>query len=357
MSRVYFVDSGLSGCYLVRCLLPLQENGWDGDRTSIRPEQNTPENKAQAAQAADIVVFHRPEQPTKLQLARILKAMGKKVVFDNDDTVKHDGGFRFNDFMDRERVARGLSIINENIDAFIKEADLVTCSTEFLAEEYRQLNKHVIVLPNCIDPFMFDEPLRNEGEKVRIGITGSVGITNDLNVLEPILKHYEHDPRIQLVIFSLPPNKQDSYMRALYQREYEFWDSLDGVEWQPFAPVDEYLGVLNELRLDMMIIPREDNYFNRCKSNIKFLEAAMLEIPVVAQAFPDGKSPYQVNPKDQEHLLLATDTASWIEQIEKLITDKELRHDMGKGAHEYVKENYSIEKHAYKWAQAYQSIV
>lgn len=354
--RVYYIDSGLSGCYLVRCLLPLQENGWDGDRTSVRDYQNTPTDKARAAQEADVIVFHRPEQVEKLQLMRILKGLGKKIVFDNDDTLKHDGGFRFNQYMDAERVKKGIAKIDTNIDAFIAEADLVTCSTEFLAEEYRKINPNVVVLPNCIDPFMFDEPLRNEGDKIRIGVTGSVGITNDLDVLEPILKHYEHDPRVQLVVFSLPPNKQNSYMRKLYEKEYEFWDSIQNVEWQPFAPVEDYLRVLNELRLDIMIIPRADNYFNRCKSNIKYLEASMLEIACIGQSFPDGKSPYEVDPEDAKHLLLATDTNGWIEQIEKLISNKELRLKLGKDAHKYVEENYNIADKAHLWKQAYERI-
>jgi glycosyltransferase involved in cell wall biosynthesis len=354
--KVYFIDSGLGGCYLVRCLLPLQENGWDGDRVSIREGQQTPDNKALAAKQSDIVVFHRPEREEKLHLATILKDMGKKIVFDNDDTLKHDGGFRFNEYMDRERVKKGMTTIDENIDAFLKLANLVTCSTEFLADEYRKINPNVVVLPNCIDPFMFDEPLRNEGEKVRIGVTGSVAITNDLNVLEPILKHYENDPRVQLVVFSLPPNKQDKYMRQLYEKEYEFWDSLQNVEWQPFAPLHEYLGVLNELRLDIMIIPREDNYFNRCKSNIKFLEASMLEIPVIAQGFSDGLSPYQVNPDDQKNMLLATDTQSWIRNIEHLLADKQLRRSMGRQAHEYVEKNYNIADNAHLWVDAYKTL-
>ena len=87
---------------------------------------------------------------------------------------------------------------------------------------------------------------------------------------------------------------------------------------------------LNELRLDMMIIPRADNYFNRCKSNVKFLETSMLEIPVIAQAFPTGDSPYQQNPEDSKYLILATDYNSWIDNIEKLIADKNLRLEMGK---------------------------
>lgn len=355
MSKAYYIDSGLKGCYLVRCLLPLQENGWDGDTTSLLEGVTTPEHKTQAAKDADIIVFHRPEDAKKLELARLLKSLGKKIVFDNDDTLKHDGGFRLNEFMDEKRVKEGLATLNETVDAFIKEADLVTTSTEVLAEEYRKLNENVVVLPNCIDPFLFDEPLRNETDIVRIGITGSIGVTNDLNVAEPIIKHYQNDPRVRLVLFSLPKCDEDDYMRKLYAEEYKFLDSIN-VEWHPFAPIKDYFTTLNELRLDMMIIPRDDSYFNRCKSNIKFLEASMFEIPVIAQSFPDGKSPYEVNEEDSKHLLLATDTGSWIKQIETLIEDKNLRKTMGKMAYEYVSVAYDIANNAYKWKNAYERL-
>lgn len=354
--RVYYIESGLEGCYLVRCLLPLQENGWNGDKTSLLEPVTTPDFKAKAAQQADVVVFHRPEQEKKLELARLLKQQGKKIVFDNDDTLKHDGGFRMNEFMDAKRVKEGIAVLDKTVDAFIKEADLVTTSTEMLAEEYRKINSNVVVLPNCIDPFMFDEPLRNETDIVRIGIAGSVGVTTDLDVAEPIIRHYENDPRVRVVFFSLPPRDQDEMMRKIYAEEYKFLDSIN-VEWQPFARVPVYFQTLNELKLDVLIIPRADNYFNRCKSNLKFLEASMLEIPIVAQSFPDGKSPYEVNPEDADHMLLATDTEDWIEQIEKLIADKELRREQGRKAREYVEENYSIEKNAYKWKAAYESIL
>ena len=354
--KVYYVSSGLQGCYLVRCLLPLVANGYDGDQTSIRLDGKTPENKAKAAQNADVVVFHRPEDNRKLELARLLKHNGKKIVFDNDDTYKDDGGFKFNKYLDKERLDRGLKTINTTIDSFIKEADLVTCSTEFLKTEYEKINPKVVVLPNCVDPFYWDLPLKNESDVVRIGITGSVAITSDLDVLKPIIEHYQHDKRVKLVLLSMPPNKEDKLMRELYYDEYKFWDSVN-VEWQPFVMAEDYPRTLNELRLDIQIIPRADNYFNRCKSNIKFLESSMIEVPVVAQSFPTGDSPYEQNPKDKEHMLLATDFNSWIEQIEKLIADKALREEMGKKAHQYVLDNYNIEDHAHKWDEAYNSIL
>lgn len=353
--KVFYVGSNLNGCYNVRCLFPLQANGWDGDRTTFGLNRMTPENKAKACADADVVVFHRPERKEKLEAARLMKKEGKKIVFDNDDTYKDTGGFKFNDYMDEKMLEKGLGRLNENIDTFIKEADLVTCSTQFLKDEYQKLNPNVVVLPNCIDPFYFDEPLRNETDVVRIGITGSVGVTSDMEVLKPIIEHYQHDPRVRIVLLSMPPLGENEIYQQLYVDEYAYWKTVN-MEWHSYVPTDEYYQYLNELKLDMVIIPRYDSLFNRCKSNLKFLENSMLEIPSVCQSFPTGDSPYEQNPEDKNYLLLATDTASWIEQMEKLITNKEYRRELGKKAREYVEENYAIEKHAHKWVEAYENL-
>lgn len=355
MSRVYFVDSGMAGCYNARCLLPLMEAGWDGDRTSIIPgHEKSPEAKKNGVLHADVVVFHRPEHPDKLKLARTLKELGKKIVFDNDDTYKDSEQVKLNKYMNKERIERGLSAINGSIDAFIKESDLVTTTNEFLADEYRKINDNVVVLKNCIDPFLFDEPLRNEEDVVRIGITGSVGLTADLDVLEPIVRHYENDPRVRLVFFSLYADRS-KLKEEIYHDEYRLLDSFN-VEWVGLVEAHEYYDKLNSLKLDIQIIPRKNTYFNRCKSNLKFLESSMLEIPCVAQAFDTDDSPYQQNPKDRNYLLLADTQEEWIAQIEKLIADKELRRDMGKKAREYVEREYSIANNIDKWEEVYKKL-
>lgn len=354
--KVFFTNTGLEGCYNVRCLFPLQENGWDGDRTMMGLERIKPEAKAKALMDADIVVFHRPEKEDVLTVARKLKEVGKKIVFDNDDTYKDYNGFKFNDFMTEEKAKKGLDVLNKNIDTFMAEADLITCSTEFLKREYEQINPNVVVLPNTVDPFYYPEPLRNETDIVRIGITGSVGITADVNVLKPILEKYQNDPRVRLVLLSLPPEGNNEIYKKLYVEEYAFWNKIN-IEWHSFVTSDVYYDYINKLKLDMIIIPRSDSYFNRCKSNLKFLESSMLEIPTIAQSFPTGDSPYEINPEDAKHLLLATDTESWIAQIETLINNKELRREMGKKAREYVTENYSIEKLGHLWKEAYTKLI
>lgn len=353
--KVYFVHTNLEGCYNVRCLFPLQENGWDGDRTTMMLNRATSENKAKALMSADIVVFHRPDKEQFLAVARTLKKQGKKIVFDNDDTYKDYGGYKFTEYLDKERVERGLETMNNILDTFIKEADLVTCPTEFLKKEYLELNPNVVVLPNTVDPFYYPEPLRNETDIVRIGITGSVGITADVEVLKPIIEHYEHDPRVRLVLLSLPPEGENENYKRLYVDEYAFWNKTN-VEWHSFVASDKYYEYLNELKLDMVIIPRHDSLFNRCKSNLKFLESSMLETPVIAQAFSTGDSPYQ-GVEDQKYLLLANTYDEWIEQIEKLIADKELRREIGRKAKEYVEREYNIESKAHLWREAYESLL
>jgi glycosyltransferase involved in cell wall biosynthesis len=356
--KVYFVGSGLQGCYNVRCLFPLQANGWDGDRTSFSLDSKTPENKSKAAIQADIVVFHRPIKKELLELARILKKNGKKIVMDNDDTLKEDNGFKFNDYMNEQRVKNGIEKISSALDEFIKEADLITCSTEFLKKEYENINSNVIVLPNYIDPFYFPEPIKNDSEIIRIGITGSVGVTNDIEPLKPIINHYQNDPRVRLVLLSLPVQGQNEIYKKLYSEEYSYWSSVN-IEWHPFAKVNEYYEYLNGLKLDMVIIPRYDSLFNRCKSNLKFLENSMLEIPTIAQSFSTKDSPYEQNPEDSKHLLLAENTEEFINQIEFLIADKDRRIKIGKDAKKYVEENYDIndEKNSVKWINAYKTIL
>lgn len=355
--RVYFVGSGIWGCYIVRSLLPLVANGWDGDAVSIHPFQDTPENKTLAVKQADIVVFHRPEDRGRIEMMRLLKKNGKKVVYDNDDTYKDHDAVKVNEYFTQERVNRGMESLNKQADGAIIEADLVTTTTEWLADEYRKLNPNVRVLPNCVDPFYFDDPIRNETDIVRIGVTGSIGVSKDIDILAPIVKHYEHDKRVKIVFFSLPPlKKENPLVNEIYKDEYAFLDSVD-IEWHPTVNADLYYDKLNSLKLDMMIIPRMDNYFNRCKSNLKFLEASMFEIPCVAQGFPDGKSPYQVNVEDQKYMKIVIDNNDWIPEIEKMIADKEGRMEMGRRAKEYVIENYNINTKYLLWEEAYASIM
>lgn len=351
--RIYFTNSLLEACWFVREYIPMAAGGWDGDRTSTIRNYRAPNMMAAKAldgmKAADIIVFHRANDDRAYNVALELKRLGKKIVYDNDDTYKNFTKLE-------QHLTKRLEYVDEWTDKFIKIADLVTCSTEFLAEEYRQLNKNVVVLPNCIDPSDWPtQPQKNENGKVRIGIVGSVASNDDFKPLKDILPKLCARDDVEIVLFGLPA-KTNPKVTRLYKKEFAFWDKLK-VEWQPFVLVQDYIETLDNLKLDLMLIPRHDDYFNRCKSNLKFLEASMLEIPVIAQGFEDGLSPYQVNPDDTKYMEVVTDNSKWEETIEKYIQNKKLRQQTGEAAKQYVLENYDINKNIYLWENVYQSLL
>ena len=85
-------------------------------------------------------------------------------------------------------------------------------------------------------------------------------------------------------------------------------------------------------RLDVCIAPLADNPFNRCKSDIKFLEAALARVPVVAS--PVG----QLGETIREGVtgLLADDTPAWTEALSSLVEQPALRARLAKAAAEEV---------------------
>lgn len=105
----------------------------------------------------------------------------------------------------------------------------------------------------------------------------------------------------------------------------------------PFSHYEDYLCRLNTC--DFLIIPLLDSPFNLCKSNIKFLEAAALQLPVIASPIPaycsiitSGKNGF-----------IASTQEEWISAMQQLAEDVNLRKNMGQQAKEAALANYSAQ--------------
>ena len=354
--KVYFIGGQYMGCWYVRCLLPMLENGWLGNYWGLEKKLKSSQQVRREVADADIVVFHRANTVSHHKLAIMLKQMGKKIVFDNDDTYHIDKNHAFYG-LDEKGFKENTKFVNTLINNFIRNSDLVTTTTECLADEYRKINPNVKVLPNMVQPDDWDEPLRNNGEKIRIGVVGSVAYYHDFRIVEDVLLKLDKDPRVQLVLFGLHSKKQrkiNKKTEEVHKREYSFWDKLKNIEQVPWCSMENYFDTLNELKLDIMMIPRADTYFNKCKSNIKFLEASMLEVPVITNYFKG--SPYE-NDKDNLVMIKDNKTETWLTELDKLIKDKELRRKIGKEAKKYVLKNYNINNKAHLWEDAYKTIL
>lgn len=356
--KVYYIAGTYESCGYVRCIQPMQANGWDGDKITIHSQRPNPNKMMQGAMNADIVVFHRPVQKEMYEAALLLKEAGKKIVMDNDDTYKANAGVPVQMFgKDREKLDVAVEFMDSQLKKFAGIADLVTVTTEFLKKEYEEVNKNVVVLPNCVDPFDWNEPEKNDTGKTRILITGSVASNRDYENIIPLLEKLKERDDVQVVLQALPADKEDlKESREMYKPELDFWNQYN-VEWYPFMKLTDYLEFLPTLKIDIMLIPRYDNYFNRCKSNLKFLEASMCKMATVAQSFSDGNSPYEVDKEDTGNLILANDSQDWVDKVLDLIDNKTKRDTLKEKAYNYVLNKYDINRCGEKWKEAYNKII
>ena len=353
MNNPYFIGSNYKGCNYVRIFQPAWELGWGCDYTGISRGSHKPAKViSQELLDSDIITFHRPNTINAHKIAFELKKLGKKIVFDNDDTFQFDKSHPMYYLHKKGKVKKKSKETNNLLYNFIHNADLVTTTTKTLAEEYRKYNSNVVVLPNCVNPDDWAEiPQRNTGKKIRIGVIGSIVYAQEFEIIKEQLRELDADGRFTIVVLGLAKERTE-LMNKIFNKEFDFWYSLKNLERTGWVEMEDYFDTLDDMKIDIAIMPRSENYFNTCKSNIKFLEVSMLEIPTIAQSFKD--SPYEE--LDGKIGIKITDNSKWLETIIDLANNKDKRLKMGKLAKQYVLDNYTIQKNAYKWADAYNLI-
>lgn len=344
--KILYLHGKYPFCYYYRGYLPAVYSNQTAFTDFISTGEATKLEKIlEEARKADVIVLQRPQDKKYIDLVLTLKKMGKKVIFENDDTYLVGKGIP----LERLENDAQRAIAKEMSDTTYKILSLcdgAIASTQILADEYREINPNVCVLKNCIDPFDSFKPKPNTTGKFRIGFIGSVTTNDDyLHIKDQIKKLDERDD-ITIVVFGI--KYKDGSNLAFMKEDLDFWSSLKNVEWQPYVNVKEYMYTLSKLSIDLAIIPRKDNYFNRCKSNLKFLEMSLLEIPVLAQGFSDGTSPYQG--VDEPYLTIVTDDDKWYENIMHIKENIDVYKVKAQEARKYVLENYNIKSFATEWS-------
>jgi glycosyltransferase involved in cell wall biosynthesis len=107
--------------------------------------------------------------------------------------------------------------------------------------------------------------------------------------------------------------------------------------FDPIWNVDDYWQVLSEADINLAVL--KPSLMADCKSEIKWLEAAMFAIPSIvsrtatyAEVIEDGVSG-----------LLCTTQADWVAAIDRLVCDADLRQEMGLAAQRTVHKLYSLD--------------
>ena len=152
-----------------------------------------------------------------------------------------------------------------------KLADAMVVSTPGLKDIYSDYNEHIYVVPNSIDFAVWGTAKSRKKRKpgILIGWAGGANHDHDLRVMEPVVKRILAKYRdVRFVFVHGVPN----YLKG-----------IPGVEVvQKFVPINHYPSFLASQDFNIGIAPLEDNAFNACKSNLRWLEYSSLGIPTVA---------------------------------------------------------------------------
>lgn len=337
-----------SGNFYYRGFLPAMANGYEAEPPTIDGEmRNNGQRLAQKIDMVDVVMFQRPNNQHIVELMSLVKQKNKIVVFDDDDTFKVGEGIVPQNEEERVMAEK----VNNNRAKALRMSHGAICTTEILAKELREINPNTVVIPNCIDPDDAGESEPNLTGRPRILILGSVVSNDDWHIARKAIEQVAD--RVTFVLLGVP--EKGKY--GTYDEDMKFWDTLPNLEKHGFTVFGDYYNQIQDLAVDVAIAPRADNYFNRCKSNLKFLEVSLFGIPFIGQAFDDELGPYQVNREDRNNLFLAKTEEDWSNILEDFLSNPQKYKDMGVKAKEYVLREYDINKHAHKYEDFYKSLL
>lgn len=277
----------------------------------------------------DIFLVQRffPKAETASTLEKVFST-GKPVLYETDDLL--DQIPPENPMY--ERIKPNAPYI---IDVIGKATGLIV-STDEIKSHYTPLNPNIKVFRNrlCAERWHGIENQTDKQGPVTIGFAGTSTHQHDIKLIES-------------AIFKAARVLEDRVRFVFWGAITDELRNLPNCTWLNTAVTfSEYPRRLASLGFDIGLAPLNDSAFNRCKSNLKWLEYSMLGIPVICsdvKAFADAKHNHLA-------LVVPNEERAWFEAIVRLVEDAELRRNLGKNAQEHVRQNYMLDQHVWEYA-------
>ena len=288
-----------------------------------------------AQNASHIIIYRSPISPELLRLCHLAKEYGKPVFFDIDDLVFDTV------YTDQLSYTQGLNSVEKgnydvgvrNYGYMLKNCDGAITSTNQLQEELYKYQSKVLLNRNLASDDLiaissqYIKDYSQISDIVKIGyFSGSISHNENFELIKPAIKQLlTKYSNVQLHIVGILDIPQDMkpFENQIVTHDYVDWDKLP-------ALISE---------VDINLAPLVNSIFNRAKSEIKWIEAALVKVPTVASnigAFSDAII-------DGETGLLATDD-EWFDKLEALVLSTELRQEIADAAYWDVLENCTLSK-------------
>jgi len=223
------------------------------------------------------------------------------------------------------------AILRNKIPRLMAAADAVIVGNNYLAEYARQFARQVYLIPSVVDLSGYGDRTSFPASRVvRVGWIGTPVTANLLKDLLPLMKRLQSQhPGLVFRFIGAGP---DFDLRGL-QAELPPWSE------------ETEAGLL--LECDIGIMPLPDNEFTRGKCGLKLIQYMATGLPVVA-------SPVGVNCEivdDGKNGYLAGSPEQWLDRLDMLVRDPELRLRFGRAGRAKVAAGYTLEYGFSKWQE------
>ncbi len=341
--NIFIFTETHSGCYKWRGAIPAKYLRRRGHTVQIFSDKSARSNVG-----PDAIIFAKTHFAEAKPLVEWCKKNSVRVVFDTDDAL---------DLVQPENLNyAGLQQTLPAYEFLLKEADVVTTTTDTLAAHLRNWNPNVAVIPNSVDADEWTPKPRGDG--VRIGWTGSPTHFADLpialDVVRDLQKKYPFtvvlqgiclEPSLEALHDSLLRRRGKQFFQTPVGKSFKkFLEKLSGIryEFHPSVPIEDHARKVCDLALDIGIAPLLDDRFNRNKSCIKYYEYAMSGAVTVASRVLPYSTEVPITAKNKRE--------AWTQQLEFALTTN--RDSLWREQRDWVLTNRNIETTAPLWEQA-----
>jgi SAM-dependent methyltransferase len=269
---------------------------------------------------ADVVITQRTVINTSEeadQLIRYCRDTGARLVFDLDDDL-----LSLPDHHPEQGQYDTFRPIGLRLAA---EADEFWASTQSLANRFIGIAQQISVVPNRLDDRIWSvcaDEVAHPSRSVRFLYMGTQTHRPDFDqLIKPTLSHLKNEfgDRIQLDLIGVANEPGPGGEWNIVQRPAEI-----GSSYPAFATWLQSLGAY-----DVGLAPLLDAVFNRCKSDVKWLEYSAMGLATIATDLPSYNQSIE---HERTGLLVAANANDFREAMHRLIVDFELRQMIRRNA-------------------------
>lgn len=237
--------------------------------------------------------------------------------------------------------------IKDKLEHIISNSDIITVTTDNLKNQIDYLNDNIYVISNRLIDSWFEQANSSKSKYeniIKIGYMGSVYHSWDLVLITEAIK-----------------NVKGYFSKKGYEIIFEViggtTEMLEGAEMiEVPSDCQYYFNFVNWFKnaicWDIAVAPLEQSNINFSKSELKYLEYAVLGIPGIYSDI----GPYSKCIVHGENGLLVSTNSSkeWGENIIRLIEDINLQDTIIENSFNHVKENYLINQSVDQWISIFE---